>query len=312
MLDTINLSLTTLRAEALTSNLSGAREIINRETGEMTWSGNLQNFRVWGGAGRLWLKGSLPKFYLGNNIETLTREETGQAIGKLSDALGEPLAEAEVFRLDIGRTFEVNRAPSDYWRDIITPARMKRHEFGLETLTLYNRQRAISFYDKQAETHRAGAKPTERAEAKRETSYLSHANLLRVEVQFKRRLRHALGWRDIRAATLSDAAFFERAVSEWAAIYFRLKRGRHVRLPEEIDVKAILNWLAASRLQEIGVQEFLDVIEAERRGGRINKGQAFRLRRKLIDLARLEAIAAESDAARELDAKVRQAAAICR
>jgi hypothetical protein len=60
------------------------------------------------------------------------------------------------------------------------------------------------------------------------------------------------------------------------------------------------------------VQEFLDVIEAERRGGRINKGQAFRLRRKLIDLARLEAIAAESDAARELDAKVRQAAAICR
>jgi hypothetical protein len=314
MLDTITLSLATPQAEAVTSKLSGAREIVDRGTGEVSWSGSLRNLKVRVWSGRVWLTGSLPKFYFGNNVETLTRKETERAITKLSDALGESLAGANVFRLDIGRTFEVSRPPSDYWRDIVTPARMKRHEYGLESLTLCNRQRAVVFYDKQAETRRAGARPNERAEAKRATGFLSQSNLLRFEVQLKRKLGQALGWQDIRAGTLSNAAFYERAVGEWEALYFRLERGRLVRLPQgENDVKSVMNRFAALGVQEFGgLQRAIDWVETERQAGRIDKGQAFRLRQKLKDLSRLETVTVESDAARELDAKVRQAAAICR
>src|SRR5712692_2968358 len=115
MVDTITLSLATARTEAIVSRLSRARDIIDRGTGEVSWSGSLQNFKVRVYSGRLWLTGSLAKFALGNNIEALTRSETERAVERLSDALGESVREANVFRLDIGRTFEVKRAPAEYW-----------------------------------------------------------------------------------------------------------------------------------------------------------------------------------------------------
>jgi len=282
------------------------------QTGEVSYRGSLQNFMVKIEPCRLLLTGSLAKFRFGNNIETLTRSETEHTIESLSQALGQPMKEARVFRLDIGQTFEMREPAGIYWRAFVTPPRMKRAEYVGESLTFYNGRRAIKFYDKRAESKRPGARISERAEAKETTCFLSHANLLRYEVQFKR-VGQTFGYREIKAATLSDPAFYERAVKRWETVYLGLERGRSVRLPQgEKDVKSILNWLAASKLQEIGLQQFLDWIEAERRAGRIDNGQAFRLRQKLKQLSRLETITVESEAVRELDAKVRQAAAHCR
>jgi hypothetical protein len=154
--------------------------------------------------GNIWLTGSLAKFYFGNNIQTLSRSDTARAIDGLSDALGESIGRARVFRLDIGQTFEMNQAPAAYWREFLTPARTRRQDYRLESLTFCNKRRAVVFYDKQAETKRTGSKPSERAGATESTALLSRSNLLRFEVQFKRGISRVFGWPDIRAETLSD------------------------------------------------------------------------------------------------------------
>lgn len=309
MLDTISLGLVTSRAEAVTLRLAKARGIINPETGEVSWNGKLRNLtvRVW--PGRVWLTGSLAKFHLGNNIQTLSRSDTARAIDGLSDALGESIARARVFRLDIGQTFEMTQAPAVYWREFLTPARTRRQDYRLESLTFCNKRRAVVFYDKQAETKRARAKSSERAGATESTALLSRSNLLRFEVQFKRGISRVFGWSEIRAETLSDPAFFSRAVREWEAVYFRLSRSRLVEVPDGgCDVKSVMDGLAIIGIQTLGgLQRTLDWVETTRRSGRIDKGQAYRLRHKLEALSRRQTTIAGSWL--ELDAKVRQAAA---
>ncbi len=312
MLDTVNLSLPTSRAEAIMPRLSKAREIVDTETGEVSGSGKLQNFKVRVKPENVWLVGSLAKFYLGNNIEALSRREIERAIESLSDALGESIAQARVFRVDIGCTFEMNQAPAVYWRDFVTPARMRRQDYAFESLTFYNTQRAVLLYDKQAESKRSRARPSERAGAKEGTAFLSRSNLLRFEVQFKRRISRVFKWRDIRAETLSDPAFCDRAISEWQAVYFSLKRSLLVQLPEgSSDVKSVMDRFAILGIQRFGgLQRALDWIETERRSGQIDKGQAYRLRQKLNGLSGRQTITVESGL--ELDAKVRQAGVLWR
>jgi hypothetical protein len=309
MFDTLTLRLATSRAEAITPRLAQARGIVDAETREVSWSGKLRNLIVRVRPGSVWLTGSLAKFHLGNNVETMSRTETTRAIERLSDVLGESVAQARVFRLDIGQTFEVSQTPAVYWREFVTPARMRRQDYGVESLTFCNKQRAVIFYDKQAESRRRGGKPSEMAGAKESTAHLSRSNLLRFEVQFKRRISRVFAWPDIKAATLSDPAFCETAVMEWKAVYFRLERSRLVQLPEGCcDVKSVMDRLAILGVQSFGgLQHTLDWIETERGSGRIDKGQAYRLRQKLKGLSRRQTATPESGL--ELDAKVRQAAA---
>jgi hypothetical protein len=311
MYDTITLCLETTNAEGSMSMLTETTEIIDRGTGELRYSGKLQNLKVKVSAGSIWLTGSLAKFHLGSNIETLHREETARAIEHLSDKLNQPMAEARVFRVDVAQTFVMERQPSDYWRSFLAPARMKRIEYANETLTFRNSQRSIVFYDKLAEMRRRRAGSNDRADNEGLSRFTGHPHLLRYEVQFKRRLGRAFDEREIRAASLSNPAFYEKVVGRWQATYFELKRVSSVLRPVRgTTVKSDVNNLAALGLQIYGPQRHFDDIEADLHAGLIDKYQAYRLRKKIRELLRGGGITA-SDVVEELDAKVKQAVALC-
>ncbi|MGD1155444.1 MAG: phage/plasmid replication protein [Terriglobia bacterium] len=312
MYDTITLRLETMNAEGCMSKLTETSEIIHGDTGEWRYRGKLQNLRVKGWGGGIWLTGSLPKFHLGSNIETLPREDTPRAIEHLSDELNQPMAEARVFRVDVAQTFAMERPPSDYWRCFLAPARMKRIEYANEDLTFRNRQRSIVFYDKLAEMRRKRAGSNGRPDLDGASRFRSQPHLLRYEVQSKRQLGRAFGEHEIRAASLSNPAFYEKVVGRWQAIYFGLERVSSVPQPVgRTTVKSGVNFLTALGLQTYGPQRYFDEVDADLHAGLIDKYQAHRLRKKSRELLRGGGITGTVDVLEELDTKVKQAVALC-
>jgi hypothetical protein len=295
------------------SELTKTTDTIDRGTGE--WrnsSGNLQNLTVKVWPDGIWLTGSLAKFHLGSNIETLPWKETASAVEHLSDELNQPMAHARVFRLDVAQTFAMERPPSDYFRSFLAPPRMNRHEYRSETLTFFNGQRSIVFYDKLAEMRRKRERLDDRAENGGPSRFHGHSNLLRYEVQFKKSLGRAFDERELRAASLSDSEFYEKVVRKWEEQYFKLGRACLVRRPVgRTSVKSDVEFLAALGLGHFGPQQYLDAITSDLRAGLIDKYQANRKRMKIRELAKGGGITSVGDVLEELDSKVRQAVALC-
>ena len=62
--------------------------------------------------------GSLCKYYLGDNFQTLGRGDTKQAIEMLSDTLHLPLHKATVTRIDIAQNYIVKHPTSVYFNHL--------------------------------------------------------------------------------------------------------------------------------------------------------------------------------------------------
>jgi len=308
----MKLRLDTTKAETSRSKLTNETALIDQVTGELRYYGKLRNLKVRVSAAGILVRGSLAKFHLGSNIETLTREETPRAIERLSNELNQPMADARVFRVDVAQTFAMERPPSEYFRFFLAPPRMSRHEYPDETLTFANGQRSIVFYDKLAEMRRKREPLDDRSENGRPSRFHGQSNLLRYEVQFKQRLGRVFKEKEIRAASLSDPTFYEKVVRKWEEHYFKL--GRVPSVPQSIrgtTVKSYVNSLAAAWLRAIGPHRSFDDIEADLHAGVINKHQAHKLRKKTRELLGAGGITALGDVLEELDAKVRQAVALC-
>jgi hypothetical protein len=85
-------------------------EAENVFNGETVIAGKLGNFAVTVGQGVVNIKnGSLCKWHLGDNFQTLGRSDAKRAIEKLSDTLHLPVNKATVARLDIAQNFIVRQ-----------------------------------------------------------------------------------------------------------------------------------------------------------------------------------------------------------
>lgn len=211
MYDTIKLRLDTTNGERCMSKLTETTTVINPGTSEWLYSrGKLQNFKVRVSVSSIWITGSLARFHFGSNVETLPLEETARAIEHLSDELNQPMAHARVFRLDVPKTFAMARRPSEYWGYSLTPARMARHEYPGQSLTFANKQRSLVFYDKLAEMRHRRTGSQDWVGNGKLSRFAGQTNLLRYEVQFKRRLNLVFSEQEIRATRLSEPDFYEK------------------------------------------------------------------------------------------------------
>jgi hypothetical protein len=72
-------------------------------------TGNLDGLRVTANSFQIKVSGSLCKWYLGNNFETLQRSDTQRAIEKISDTLHLPIDKAQITRIDVACNFIVKQ-----------------------------------------------------------------------------------------------------------------------------------------------------------------------------------------------------------
>ena len=153
--DTIKLTLT---RKCLYTPISFVKEIekyvdvdIRERHGEVTFTGKVKNFRIWGNNHYVSLQGSIAKFIKGNNLEDVTLAEVKEGIAELGALLHLPLEKASLGRVDLSCNLLVDNYPEFYFNYLGELPRFNRRIYENSTLYYEEKQKTLVFYDKVAE-----------------------------------------------------------------------------------------------------------------------------------------------------------------
>jgi hypothetical protein len=217
-------------------------------------TGNVGNYTVNIAENGISLKGSLTKNYFGDNLHTLTRKDTKQAMEQLSDNLHLNLSSARVTRLDVSTVIPTKRPPADYYSHFGSKPYFVRVQSTPDTLYYNNHQRQIIFYDK---TKEAAAKDVQVPEI------LQNSNLFRYELRYTKRLNKQLNT-DLTAAKLYDVEFYRSVIQSWHSEFKTIQKlkNQSFMIDNINTTKAAETALFAALLQEKG-QSIIDEYLAE-------------------------------------------------
>ena len=205
------------------------------------------------------LKGSLPKNYFGNNIDTLTRRTSKQAIEQLSDSLHIDLSDARVTRIDVSTVIPTKRPPSDYYSYFGQKLYFERIQSTPNTLYYNNHQKQIIFYDKIKEAKSAGVSIPE---------VLKNNHLFRYELRYTKRLNKQLN-AEVTASTLADEVFYRTIKWNWHNEFKTIQKLKTKDfMTENIStLKEAKDALIAYSLQQLGqdvVNDFLNELKSRK------------------------------------------------
>lgn len=225
----------TRHATDIAAYLDNAKEQTDLKTGEVcSIYGGYAGIKVDIHLNGIFITGSLPKFLLSNNIYSLDRHSTAEAIKKLSDGLHLPLDEAKVIELEFGQTFVMKHPVIYYLTKLGEMPRMLR--CSLTPGTLYYKPKGkrqpkmFVFYDKGAEaTGKGGTLPTG----------FDEVNLLRYEMRFKGRLPQQLNAPEVTASTLSESEFYRQMVQRYQRHYFSILKLNQIKIKAMDKIKTV-------------------------------------------------------------------------
>jgi hypothetical protein len=305
MYDTIRARLDTFDTDCLGSVLSKYKKRADPDTGDLWQYGELDGLRVrTTPTGLLTVEGSLAKYRFGNNVETLTRADAGEAIKSIEDRLNLPIGEARVFRLDIGQNFIMQRPVVDYLSLLLAAPYHKRTDFSdRETVNFQNKLRILSFYDKAHEL-----------EARRQVmpGAFSGKRILRYEARYIKRIGNQFGRHAVYAKDLSDEIFYRKAIDKWKDQYFLIKKVRKDQALNMNGQRQFVQSLAYYGMETLGgAERVIDLISGARQRGEISKKTRQRLRKLVLEVAQGKGgiVGADRGCIEELDHKVMQIAA---
>lgn len=283
--------------------LTNPKEIYNKETGEITVTGNLENLRIKGKGDKVTVFGSLPKFYFGNNIQQLTRKDTKIAIEKVSDGLQITLDESKIFRLDIGANFILNFPLQNYYSCLGNLSRFKKSEIANKQTLLYTTStKALEFYDKPREMKRTRQSIPD---------IFINRNVLRYEIHLTKRITESLKLPEVRAKNLYEEKFYIKGINFWKNFYFSIQRVNRLKFNQEtltmVNARKLLYQLAAMQVKAIGESELLSMIETNK--NQIKYREQYQRMKKLVrDLSNKPELTEPNESIKELDSKVRRTA----
>ena len=274
--------------------------------GEIVITGNLNGLKIILKEHQMKIRdGSLCKWYLGDNFQTMGRGDTQKAIERLSDTLHVPIREATVTRLDIGRNFETRFPPEVYFNHLGSLRNFIRLK---EPNGIYYCQssKQLCFYDKIAEPKAHKAFIPKQYEGK---------NVLRYELRYLERIAAKLHMKEVTAAMLYDEAFFG-LMNRWGDAYMAIQKINDASLNfQAMKSKSQLYKMGVVSLTEqVGglLQMIEQITEAQKRGELSNK-QAFDLRQAVNDAYTIrDGLTVPNEAIQELDRKVSEAVKYCR
>ncbi len=142
-------------ASAMADRYNGT-PIADKTTGEIKgYQWHARNLRVSCFSKGISIKGSLPKYLCGDNVQTIDTTDTAQAIAEISNLFGVDMAEAYVSYIEVGKTFVMDNPPVDYFAKLGDGGRyLPRMQAG--TTLYYGKQikkapKCLIFYDKADE-----------------------------------------------------------------------------------------------------------------------------------------------------------------
>lgn len=265
-------------------------------------TGTLQNLKVSLNGFQVRVKdGSLCKWYLGDNFQTMGRKDTQRAFEKLSDTLHLPMDKAAVTRLDIAQNFIV-RHPTDVYLNHL--GLLKNAIRLVEPYSIYYNKGGLrmAFYDKNRE-QKANREPI--------PDLYKDRNVLRYEQRYTQRVARQLNEMEVTGAMLYDEAFYISLLNRWRDSYKDIQKINDVSINfQAMKTKQNLYRMGVlSLIEQMGGQMAMmeQIAEAQKRGD-LSRKQAYDLKQAVHDACTLkDGLTMQNDAIIELDRKVSEA-----
>jgi hypothetical protein len=253
------------------------------------------------------LSGSLPKYLLSDNIQTLNRSGVKSAIEKLSDELHLPVNLAKVTRIDAAAVFLTSQPPANYFPYLGEKLRFKRIQATKDTLYYTTNKRQFVFYDKNKEAKaKGGIIPVD----------FSETNLMRVEARFTKRLCKQFNIEEITGKTLFNEDFYTKIIKTWANEYFSINKLKSFLKMDTSSIKNAsdgVNMAFAMLLQKEG-QAFIDnyIADLKAKHTYSDPKSYTRVKNKLKSLINTKRASCHNELIKELDKAVSEIVLNCR
>lgn len=280
------------------NHLTDISEIV-RPDGQVFWSGHLHNYKVNVSPAGISFKGSLAKYYLGDNIQTLTRSDSQRAIEKLQDEIWLPIEQAKVTRIDIAQNLLMRFEPKAYYSYLGDSPYYKRSQLP-DSIYYSNGQRVKLFYNKAAEAKKSGQDLP---------AVATGCNILRYELRLTNRLTKQLNRSEITVSNLPDQKFYIEVVNKWLAEYKSInkKKNLNINFDNMKSPKDFNRWLQLYAVNDIGQDRLMLAIDEMRSRQTFDKPEYYsRLKKELKQLCSDPDRSTSSEMVTELDKKVGQ------
>ena len=270
--------------------------------GETVLTGNLNGLKITVSKNGVNIKdGSLCKWFLGDNFQTMGRSEIKRAIEKLSDTLHLPIDKATVTRIDIAQNFIVKHPTPVYFNHLGSSYPLKRLEQP-DGLYYTNPGGLLIFYDKVKEQKAKGQPIPE---------LYTNRNTIRYESRYKKRLTNVFNVNQIKGETLYNEEFYMKMVNKWRSSYKAIKKLNDISLNFEA-MKGKKDFDLMGRLSLInqtgGELAMIEQINEAFKKNELTRRQADELKRATREACQLkEGIMIQSDVITELDKKIEEA-----
>jgi hypothetical protein len=300
MYDTINMYYNLIdnpapSIEKLFEHCNNKSEHYNVRDDSSYLQGNLKNMRVTLNDSSITVKGSLCKYFYGNNIDTLNLTNTREALNQISADLSIDIHKASVSRIDFSTNIVTDYTPTIYYPYLGNLTRFQRFE---QPNAIYYNQDAkrLLFYDKIEEAKKKGM-----------TIPKQHIgdNLLRYELVLNKGISRYLKYNGLYVQDLGSEELFKKLLHIWYGYYQQIQKhsktikimADNIKTPKDVETR-IFNALVRRNPKE--VQRFL--LELKAKDVFEHKEYYSRLNSKIRNIQKTQIM--ENDLIEELSSKI--------
>jgi hypothetical protein len=271
----------------------------NKSDGQYYHTGYLKNYRVIVSEQGVSLKGSLAKYFLPDNMHSLSRSDSARAFEMMADTLHLPIQYAKVKRIDIAQNFLMRYEPEAYY-SYLGDCQHYQRLTQVKSLYYTNSLRQMVFYNKVAE-----------AKAKKQIlpDVWTDKNVLRYECRYSKRLAKQFNRPDITASTLTDEKFYICVVDRWLSEYEAINKNNTINfnISQMSSPKDFWKQLNLITINLIGQDKIMQEIENMRHQKAFEKPEYYsRLKKEIRELLKTPHLTSSSDLVEELDRKIKR------
>lgn len=274
-------------------------ESFNKRTEQYYISGKLGNYKISVSDNGISFRGSLAKFYLGDNLQILTRQDTQRAIEQMSEVIELPIKKARINRIDLGFNFITKYPPEAYYQYLGATQYYQRLKQP-NSIYYQNNQRQLIFYNKILEATKKGVLIP---------PIYQNNNVLRYELRLMKGLSKQLKEK-VTAQRLYNEEFYIKVLDKWYSNYQAVNKIHIPYLNYEAmkSPKDYIYRLTLIGLSTLGLNQALEEVETLRKLKTFKQAEYYsRLKRDLRKLANNPKHTSNSVHIEELDKKVKRA-----
>ena len=246
------------------------------ENGAVSISGRLDsnlNFTVSHNSLKL-TKGSLSKYYLGDNIQTLSMGDTERAIDDLSDALHLNLVKSELIRVDVANNILTRYPEHNYFKYLGDLKHFKRLE---QPNGIYynNHQKDLLFYGKLKE---------QKDKRNKVPDWLDDKHMLRYELRLKNRINSQMKG-VVTIDKLYEEEFYMALLDKYIEEYLKISKQRYIiNSMKAGGIKELEGQSLSLLINYMGLNPMMDMVEEWYSTKQISRKVKSDLKRKIKEI----------------------------